>query len=296
MDPVYRLFAFLLVSVMLLACGEQETISVVNYYDYDREFPLYDSVTVLEKTDSYTMYHVMYNSFHDALVTGLLTIPKTVDKPVPAVIFIHGVKDNKAADYMVYGHQFLVDAGYAVLRIDVANHGERNRHPHKYDFVKGYRFWTRDIIAQTVFDLRRGVDFLEKWEEDIDKSRIGYMGISLGGIIGTVFCGVEPRIKVPVIALAGGGLNLMFKLDALDSETLNYVSIIDPLNFVGMISPRPLLMLNAENDEIILPLTTKLLYEKAGEPKKIIWYPTTHRRVPQDQVFPESVIWFDAHL
>jgi hypothetical protein len=55
-------------------------------------------------------------------------------------------------------------------------------------------------------------------------------------------------------------------------------------------------MINAENDEIVPPLTSKLLFKKAGEPKKIIWYPTTHRQVPQDKVYPEAIRWFKMHL
>ena len=41
---------------------------------------------------------------------------------------------------------------------------------------------------------------------------------------------------------------------------------------------------------------TKLLYDKAEEPKKIIWYPTKHRKVPQNVVFPEAIRWFNEHL
>jgi len=107
---------------------------------------------------------------------------------------------------------------------------------------------------------------------------------------------VDERVKVPVIALAGGGLNLMFGLDALAEETSIYFSIIDPINFVEKIAPRPLLMLNAENDEVVPPITTKMLYNKAGEPKEIIWYPTKHRRIPQDKVFPEAIHWFNSYL
>ena len=115
-------------------------------------------------------------------------------------------------------------------------------------------------------------------------------------MIGTVFCGVDERVKVPVIALAGGGLHFVFKLKALSEESKIYFSIIDPLNFVKKIAPRPLLMLNASEDEIVPPLTTKLLFNKAGEPKKIVWYPTKHRRVPQDQVYPEAIRWFKKYL
>jgi len=288
----------LLVSVIFLlvfACTGKQEIPIESYYDYDLSFPLEDSVRIEKETDQYLMYYVTYHSFHDAVVTGLLTIPKNVPDPMPVIIFIHGIGDYKDRDYMEWGHKYMVDSSYAVFRIDVANHGDRKIHDYEYDFVDGYRYWTRDIIAQTVFDLRRAVDFLETRSE-IDSERIGYFGISLGGIIGTVFCGVDKRIKVPVIALAGGGLNLMFKLKAFSEETKIYFSIIDPINFVNKISPRPLLMLNASKDEIVAPITSKLMYKKAGKPKMIIWYPTTHRRVPQDEVYPEGIRWFKKYL
>lgn len=285
----------LVIAIIIFGCVGEENISVYHYYDYDQEFPLQDSVRLESETEQYRMFYVTYKSFHDATVTGLLTLPKNVEPPFPIILFLHGIKDHKSYDYMELGHQFLVDSRYAILRIDGANHGDRKIHDFKYNFVEGYKFWTRDLIAQTVFDLRRGIDFLEKRKE-IDKERIGFLGISLGGVIGTIFCGVDTRIKVPVIALAGGGLQFIFKYDAFTSEAKNYVSIIDPINFVGGISPRPLLMINAENDEVVPPMTSKLLFEKADEPKKIIWYPTKHREIPQNEVYPQAIRWFKEHL
>ena len=293
---IKRLTLLIIVATLFFSgCIGEENISVYHYYDYDQDFPLQDSVRIESETEQYLMYYVIYESFHDATVTGLLTVPKNVEAPVPVIVFMHGIKDHKSYDYMNLGHQFFVDSGYAVLRIDGANHGDRKKYNFKYNFVDGYKFWTRDLIAQTVFDLRRSIDFLEKREE-IDDKRIGFLGISLGGVIGTIFCGVDKRVKVPVIALAGGGLQFIFEYDAFTSEAKNYVSIIDPINFVGGISPRPLLMINAENDEVVPPLTSKLLFKKASEPKKIVWYPTKHREVPQDKVYPEAIRWFKEHL
>ena len=281
--------------IVFAGCLGEENISVFHYYDYDRDFPLQDSLNITSENGQYEMYSVVYYSVHNERVTGLLTIPRSGKAPYPVIIFLHGIKDDKMADYMQVGHQFLVDSGYAVLRIDGANHGERKRYEHKYNSIDGYRFWTRDLLAQTVFDLRRGIDFLEK-RENIDANRIGYLGISLGGVIGTIFCGVEERVKVPVVALAGGGLQFVFKFDAFTSEVRNYISIIDPINFVGAIAPRPLLMINAEKDEVVPPMSSKLLFEKAAEPKKIIWYSTKHREVPQGEVYPEAIRWFKQYL
>lgn len=292
-DMKLILRTLLVTASALLACARQESMPVERYYDYDRSFPLELQQTVLDSSDV-VRYHIKFRSVHEAVVTGIFSRPSG-GKNFPTIIFLHGIEDHKDFDYMQAGEHYFLDAGYAVLRIDIANHGERKIHDYDYDFTSGYRYWTRDIVAQTVFDLRRAVDFLETRPE-IDSTRIGFMGISFGGMIGTVFCGVEQRIKVPVIALAGGQLNLAFKFKALAQETAIYLSIMDPINFVDRISPRPLLMLNAKKDEIVPPVMTKALFRAAGEPKDIIWYPTKHRQVPLDEAFPAAVEWFDHHL
>lgn len=279
----------------LASCISKEELSVQSYYDYDRELPLEDSVTFLSDSLGYQLYSATFTSVHDKRVSGLLSIPKNDGKPLPVIILLHGLGDRKTVDYIEAGNQYFTKNGYAVFRIDIDNHGERKTHDYEFSLTDGYRYWTRNIIAQTVFDLRRSIDFLSTRSE-IDKNRIGYYGISLGGIIGTIFSGVDDRVKVPIIALAGGNLNLMFGLDALSEETKEFFSIIDPINFVADISPRPLLMLNAENDEIVAPITSKLLFKKAEEPKKIIWYPAKHRDVPLDKVFPDGINWFKKHL
>ena len=155
-----HLLFFILLSFLISCAGKQE-IAIDRYYDYDFNFPLDDSVRVQKETDQYVMHYVTFRSFHDAVVTGLLTIPKNVTVLAPVVIFVHGIGDFKDRDYMELGHQYLVDSSYAVFRIDIANHGDRKTRDYDYDFVKGYRYWTRDVVAQTVFDLRRSIDFLK---------------------------------------------------------------------------------------------------------------------------------------
>ena len=280
--------------VFALRCS-RETLPVDRYYDYDLSLPLNATEKIKTQPPDLSTLYVTFESVHGATVKGLLTMPANRQTPAPVVIFLHGVGDDKNVDYIQLGTEYLVQAGYAVLRIDIANHGERKIHDYDFDLTDGLKYWTRDLLTQTVFDLRRSVDFLQTLPE-IDGERIGFFGISLGGIIGTVFCGVDERIKVPVIALAGGGLNVMFKSQALAEETRVFLSIIDPINFVEKISPRPLLMLNASEDEIVPPLTSKLLYNKAGAPKHIVWYPTKHRHVPLEEAYPEAVRWFGEYL
>lgn len=299
-----KIIALIFGSILLLLAGlwflfvaksPTKSISLANYYAYDQELPLKDSIQQILDTTDFTLFYATFQSVHNQQVTSLLSIPKTGQPPYPTIILMHGVGDRKTVDYVEAGNTLLTQAGYAVLRLDTHNHGDRKTDDYDFDLREGLKYWTRNTITQTVFDLQRAVDFLEI-QPAIDAERIGYYGISLGGIIGTIFCGLDDRIKAPVIAIAGGSLHLLFGKNALDQEVQDYVSVIDPINFVENIAPRPLLMINAENDEVIPPITSKLLFQQAKKPKEIIWYPTTHKTVPLEKVYQDGIDWFDKYL
>lgn len=290
-----KYFFYLVILGFLFSCGTTESLPVLKYYEYDKELPLQDSVKLVKDTTTYKLYSVTYRSMHHKKVTGLLTIPKNAAQPVPVIILLHGAGDEKTVDYIEFGNDYLHKNGYAVFRIDISKHGDRFENKYDLDFTGNTKYWSREIITQTVFDLRRAIDFIESRDE-LDRDKIGFLGISLGGITGTIFCGVEERIKVPVIVLAGGQLNLMFGKKALSAETNDFLSIIEPKNYVEQIAPRPLLMLNAENDEIVPPMMSKLLFKKAKKPKEIIWYPAKHHTIPIHEVYQEGTNWFDKYL
>lgn len=272
-----------------------ECLPVSQYYDYDTAVPLRDSVHIIRETDDYTIFSISYKSVHDKKVTGFLSLPKHIKTPLPVILLMHGLGDHKAVDYIEFGNELFLKNNYAVLRLDISNHGDRKKNNYDFNLTGPYKYWTRNIISQTVFDLRRAIDFIETRRE-LDSKRIGYYGVSLGGIIGTIFCGVDERVKVPVMALAGGQLNLLYKNEAFSDTAKDFVSIIEPLNFVSHISPRPFLMLNANNDEIVPPAMSKLLFNKAKEPKEITWYNAKHRDAPLDMIYGDGLKWFKKNL
>src|SRR5258705_12838859 len=60
-------------------------------------------------------------------------------------------------------------------------------------------------LQQSVVDNRRVVDWIETRPE-FDRKRIGVMGTSMGGIKGSLFIAIEPRVQAAVLGLAGGDL------------------------------------------------------------------------------------------
>lgn len=73
-----------------------------------------------------------------------------------------------------------------------------------------------------------------------------------------------------------------------------------PEDWVARISPRAILFISTENDAVTPEDQTFLLYEKAGEPKKLILQKeTSHYQAYTDyfdDVTPQIVDWYDRHL
>lgn len=278
------------ISIILLffiSCMEQESVDLEYFYEYDKEYPL----DVMIDTLSNNLFHIAYNSVNNNRVTSLLSLPKNGVEPYPLAIIQHGLRDKKDTDYMILGDSILSSYGFAVFRIDFAMHGERTKKKYKF---KGIDYTLRDAIKQTVFDLRCGLDYLDT-RSDIDHARTGFVGISLGGVAGTVFCGVDKRVEVPVICIAGGGLRAMAGVDGFRDEITSMMAPIEPLNYVERISPRPLLFINAEDDEVIPKPMAMLLHAKADEPKEIIWYKSKHHVNPYD-AFNDAADWIEKNL
>jgi fermentation-respiration switch protein FrsA (DUF1100 family) len=56
------------------------------------------------------------------------------------------------------------------------------------------------------------------------------------------------------------------------------LSPLEPLRYADKISPTPLIMINGTDDEMIPRENVELVYERAKEPKRIIWLGSGHVR------------------
>ncbi|MGB3589411.1 MAG: hypothetical protein WBA23_22890, partial [Tunicatimonas sp.] len=249
---------------------QPSAIPLEYYYEYDQNFPLEVTVDTLSER----MFHITFTSVHGKRVPALLSLPEEGEAPYPVVIAQHGLGDHKDVDYMQYGDKILSEHGFAVMRIDFELHGERETQNFGRSMIQEFPYTFTNVLSQTVFDLRRVNDYLDN-RSDIDANHTAFLGISLGGIAGTVFCGVEPRVEYAIIIIAGGGLEFVF--GSGDEKKQAMMAPVEPLNFVKQIAPRPLLFINAEHDETIPKAASIALHEAAEEPKKIVWYDSGHK-------------------
>ncbi len=127
----------------------------------------------------------------------------------PAVILLHGTGGNK--DGMRPWLNAFAKRGYIALAIDARYHGERSGGAKgSAAYVEAItRAWRvksgmpqeHPFYYDTCWDLWRTLDYLET-RDDVDPTRIGMLGISMGGIETWLAAAVDDRVKVAVPAIS----------------------------------------------------------------------------------------------
>lgn len=285
----FRVLAFaLVIGIAFAACASAADkpvtapeVSALAFYDYDANLPLDVEQTEAKRTDAFTQYHLWYTSAHSQRVSALLTIPAGATNP-PVIFVQHGYGDSKEVDYVQWPTMFIIKEGYAVMSIDAQYHGERKKPNFPQELFNVRSPEARDAFVQTVIDLRRAVDLLAK-RDDVDATRVGYLGMSMGAMLGAVFCGVEKRVNAACLVVGGGGFAQLLGAK-VDPEVRANTDVIDPVYYVGMISPRPLLMINGRKDDKVRPANAQAMFDAAREPKRIEWYDGGHYDPPLAKV------------
>ncbi|MFN3653107.1 MAG: alpha/beta hydrolase family protein [Armatimonadota bacterium] len=202
----------------------------------------------------------------------------------PTVIvqhFLGGSKDHIAFIPLM---NTLAQRGYVVAAIDARYRGERQNgktlEAAMLEALRGGQ--ERPFLFDTAYDLLRLIDYLET-RPDVDPQRIGMTGFSEGGILTWMCAALDDRIRVavPIIGVTsfaqafedGPSLNEKVRLFEpvlrehardLGEKEINgkvlrsawqklvpgMLDRFDAPNLLPLIAPRPLLILNHEQDEL----------------------------------------------
>jgi hypothetical protein len=207
-----------------------------------------------------------------------------VGKRHPAILCIHGhghqgkdsvaglrdipgvLEDNQAMNND-YGRQMALE-GFITIMPDLRGFGERkgedypDRDRCNVNFLKGAMIGVYPMTLN-LFDLMRCIDYLETLP-DVDPSRIGAMGLSLGGTMTTLVSALDRRIKAADII---GYVNPFYEFaikraNFCGSQMVPHLySFFDTHDIAGLIAPRPLLVEIGKEDLCFYHQDLKTGYE-----------------------------------
>ena len=266
--------------------------------------PLFD--TKRPPTEART-FRVTYRGATGGMVPALFTVPGSGLGAArhPAIVVVHGLGSSKEDTVLLA--VALARRGYATFAIDLDAHGERRLGSGR-TIADLSLAEMRHSAAVSVTDLRRGVDYLAT-RPDVDKTRVGCIGISLGGVYGAVFAGVEPRIGATALWSAGGDWGILLTESRQyfavkrresgktpDADTVRQVlRDVDPMTYAARIAPRPLLLLAGTRDAIVPNAATDALFDAASDPKTLERFPGGHIPDPRAMMV-RTMAFFDETL
>lgn len=202
---------------------------------------------------------------------------------VPAAVIVHHL-GGEMGIYEYVG-MYMAANGVAAYVIQLPNYGDRREPNSKQGFLRQPPLVAFRTFQQAALDVIRAGDFLRA-QPEVDPDRVGLMGLSLGAFVASVARGVDPRLGRSVILLGGGDLINMVDLipGAKDkvkeagvdlSVVANFVRAVDPVTFADRVATDDVIMLNAEQDEIVPREATMSLWRAFGKPK-LRWINTGH--------------------
>jgi fermentation-respiration switch protein FrsA (DUF1100 family) len=201
------------------------------------------------------------------LVHGRETVPALwltpdTDRPMPAVLLLHGFSSSKERMAQSVGRA-LLERGVASLALDLPYHGARAMGELPKNPLAIVGAW-----KAAVAEARGAIAWLAS-QPETDPARIGVIGYSLGGFLAIMTAAEEERLRVVALAAAG----------ALPDRT-PYAALvrglIDPLRAARRLDGRPLLLVNGRRDMTTRAAQAERLFAAASEPKTIVWYDGGH--------------------
>ncbi|MEE9460843.1 MAG: dienelactone hydrolase family protein, partial [Bacteroidales bacterium] len=168
-----------------------------------------------DKPDGLVRQYVEYEGEPGITVRGYLLKPGRIHEPLPGVVALHSTSDNQMIHIAGIQEGRLVAFGYKLARQGFVvfcpqcflwhDNEDRNWEQQAAHFIKNHPGSTG--MAKMLFDAQRAVDVLENLEE-VDSSRIGTMGHSLGAKEAFYLGAFDDRVKVIVSNEGGIGIEM----------------------------------------------------------------------------------------
>lgn len=188
-----------------------------------------------------------------------------------ALVYVHGLGGNRS-DFLMLA-AFLHTNGYGGLLFDLRNHGNSDGRVTTFGLHE-------------VWDVQAAFDFLMQ-QPEIDPHRIGIFGASMGGATAIRAAARIPAARLLIVEAAyesfskaiDDGVYRFTRVTAFPfSDLILWLTSREigvdlnesrPIDDIGSISPRPILVIHGTADEVVQVSHAYRLYEAAGDPKQL---------------------------
>ena len=224
-------------------------------------------------------------------LAGRLYLPDKVDRyPYPTVCICHGIPSGKPTAN---------DKGYPLLAEIICRQGLAV-------FIFNFRGTGASSgnldIPGWARDLERVIEYLGSISE-VDQSHLSLLGFSGGAAVSIYVAAQNPRISSVVACACPAKFTQQNKTDnsraivehfrqigairdqgfsRSATEWLEGFEMIRPIDRIARIAPRPLLLVHGDRDEVVAVSHAYRLYDRAGDPKRLIIIKGAGHRLRQD--------------
>lgn len=231
------------------------------------EFRLISSTQ--EHVDDYVIEHLRFQ-IGNTDVRGILIRPEGADRKLPAILYGHSHGGGYAigAQELLDGREYLLDplgpvfarAGYVTLSIDMPIFGERASVSESHA-AKALLWHGRSLFGAMLSDHAAALTYLTS-RDDVDASRVGAFGISMGCVLSYWLAALDERIAAVAHLCCFADFRTMIELGAHDGHGI-YLTVpgllreADGGTIAGLIAPRPQLICVGEADRLSPPLAVE---------------------------------------
>ena len=212
--------------------------------------------------EDFAVERLHFESSPGLYVTGSLYLPKGLDQPAPAILYVcgHGASIQDGVSYgnkVSYHHHgvWFARAGYVCLMIDTLQLGEIQGVHHGTHRLGAWWWNSRGYTPAGVetWNGIRALDYLETRPE-VDATRIGMTGRSGGGAYTWFVSAVDERVRVaaPVAGITDLENHVIDGTVAGHCDCMFMVNTYrwDYPQLAALVAPRPLLIANSDKDSI----------------------------------------------
>lgn len=215
----------------------------------------------------------------------ILSIYQSHINKYPLIFYLHGYgADREQA--IDFGYM-LARKGFYFVSLDCKGHGKRKTHDEMNKFNNVFPPDTgldtyvhmHEIIEQSAIDVQILIEYYKNREE-IDSNNIGISGFSMGGYASFFIAANNPNIQVSIpiggkpaftkawkdtITSTGTYEQWSEQIKAVEGEIAKrteYFQMIDPYEKLSSFAPKPLLIINGDQDTDSIFIYSLELYQK----------------------------------